>query len=428
MYNTRLNQMDVNPVKMGGGGLRGPRKSQRGITPHNTPPLLTLFRGFTLVELLVVIAIIGVLVALLLPAVQAAREAANRMTCQNHLKQIGIGVHNFHDTRNGLLPSTLGRGGMSGWVLLLPFIEQSSLAEGLKGLENQTTNGDWAPCFTAMGGWIGDTGNKYTPYKVNKGDNNVADRNAVGSTSVYFCATRRAAPGYFVSDYNDDGGPRGDYGFVIAIDYNAVRDQNADREGKVGGTDFWGVNTLWDHFRPSFPSPNTTDKSYVTAAYCQALRVANTVKSANTNGGVAADFRAKYASWEPRDTFAWMRDGTSNSIIIGEKTIPFAYMGANGNGISGRDGSIFFARAAGWMDHNYARHIHRDMPLSRGPSDTVTDAISGEDTFVGFGSWHSGVSNFLLGDGSVRAISTTIDGNTLHKLADVRDGNSVSLP
>jgi prepilin-type N-terminal cleavage/methylation domain-containing protein len=87
--------------------------------------------GFTLVELLVVIAIIGVLVALLLPAVQAAREAARRMKCTNHLRQLGIAAHNFHDV-NGNFPKQLSPNGQTGvsWLcLVLPFLEQKAIAD-----------------------------------------------------------------------------------------------------------------------------------------------------------------------------------------------------------------------------------------------------------------------------------------------------------
>src|SRR5687767_14008667 len=92
--------------------------------------------AFTQVELLVVIAIIGVLVALLLPAVQAARESARRMQCTNNLKQIGLALHNFHDTRQ-VFPAALDELGNSPalgtlWVAswtphILPYIEQQGL-------------------------------------------------------------------------------------------------------------------------------------------------------------------------------------------------------------------------------------------------------------------------------------------------------------
>lgn len=84
-------------------------------------------RAFTLVELLVVIAIIGVLVALLLPAVQAARESARRSQCSNHLKQLGLAVHNFEDVNKVLVPARMDNyGGVTWVVFILPYLEQNA--------------------------------------------------------------------------------------------------------------------------------------------------------------------------------------------------------------------------------------------------------------------------------------------------------------
>ena len=84
--------------------------------------------AFTLVELLVVIAIIGILVSLLLPAVQAAREAARRMQCSNGLKQFGLAIQNFHDTRNAVPPSRLSCHHGTWYSELWPFLEEASVA------------------------------------------------------------------------------------------------------------------------------------------------------------------------------------------------------------------------------------------------------------------------------------------------------------
>ncbi|MHC2070190.1 DUF1559 domain-containing protein [Bremerella sp. T1] len=107
------------------------------------PTRLPRLPGFTLVELLVVIAIIGILIALLLPAVQQAREAARRMKCSNQLKQIALACHTYHDTFHSLPYGAMATKDIpndadwrwTGFMQLLPFIEQSPLHNRFKGID-----------------------------------------------------------------------------------------------------------------------------------------------------------------------------------------------------------------------------------------------------------------------------------------------------
>ena len=156
------NYAELSPqnVNLGGGGSLGCQKIGK--------------RGFTLVELLVVIAIIGMLVALLLPAVQAAREAARRMQCTNNLKNLSLACHNYNDVHNSLPPycdaRQTGRSNNINWlVFILPFVEQNAIYDMVEsGGTGASVNGEveWLPWRT-LNPTSGGTGERVNTWSEN---------------------------------------------------------------------------------------------------------------------------------------------------------------------------------------------------------------------------------------------------------------------
>src|SRR5262245_22194965 len=150
--------------------------------------------AFTLVELLVVIAIIGVLVALLLPAVQAAREAARRMQCGSHQRQLALAAHNFHDVYGRFPPGVYQLRftaapqfrGVSVFVKLLPYLEQANLAQNWDETD---------PLTNTTGGGGAKTANKI---KVLLCPSDLIPQNPVNSGGVW----------YGLTSYGGSGGSR----------------------------------------------------------------------------------------------------------------------------------------------------------------------------------------------------------------------------
>jgi len=363
--------------------------------------------AFTLVELLVVIAIIGMLIALLLPAVQAAREAARRMQCTNHLKQIGLAVHNYHSTSETLPPSTIGylgtdeQGRASIFVLLLPYMERQALynlvVEKTDGLANSLNH-----TF-----WTGLTG---------------VEQQGLCSTSIFLCPSRRSSGATLVGKTRTNAtdaisgggwmGPQGDYAIVCLTRYEGLT---------IPGTTLTG-GWFWSGIQEDARGSEGHD---------------GPIRLATINRGIeGANWWQGWNAWKPRDTFSRLADGTSNQFLFGEKHIPLGRLGLCSHSHDGNDNtdtntgdcSIFCNGT--WASAGFARSFdgwgNHEQTISN-PKDYAS-GMEGPTHHYSFGSYHTGVCIFVLGDGSVQSVSSTTPHRILRAFSNVSDGEAVSLP
>lgn len=329
-----------------------------------------LLRGFTLVELLVVIAIIGMLVGLLLPAVQQAREAARIMQCGNHLKQIGLAALN-HESSIHKLPSGgwspywdgdpdrgLGSSQPGSWAYsLLPFVEQNALFQmGADGAFEKSTT-----------------------------QNNGAETRGKSPLSFWYCPSRRATKLYpILTDTQYSANHTYAAGDVYAkSDYSANYGSNID-VGE-GSAEY---------------SPN----SFAAAANF-AWESNNQAK--NANGTIY-----KHSSI----TIGQIRDGTTNTYLIGEKYLEPGHYEAQAANVTTND-NIFVYRGADTDNHVTAKST--TMPMQD---------RANYSHFHSFGSPHAGTLGIAMCDGSVQRISYSIDSEVHQNLGNRKDGNAVQIP
>jgi prepilin-type N-terminal cleavage/methylation domain-containing protein len=303
-------------------------------------------RGFTLVELLVVIAIIGILVALLLPAVQAAREAARRTQCVNNLKQIGIALHNHVDSK-GVFPT----GGTKPW----PLIEDHSDHGTPWGEDKQGLS--WAfqilPFFEERVIYDLDV-------------NGEIERSVIQG---YFCPSRSHIRRQFHRTLMDYAG--------------------------VTSGDFWR-GEIWN-----VPMNRTYNGIIVRTNWRYISIAGKTGRPANSTKPVR---------------FADIRDGSSNTLLIGEKRLrPSRYTFGDWHDDKGW--------ADGWdPDTMRSTGIDANRGYQYGH-----DANTGCYRSCGFdfGSAHPSAANFCLGDGSVRSIDYDINARLFELLGNRQDGEKI---
>jgi len=308
-------------------------------------------RGFTLVELLVVIAIIGILIALLLPAVQAAREAARRMSCTNNLKQVALASHNYHDRYQSFPPGTLAKTFSTApksratalMVFILNEMEQSSLRNQLD------PNDPYVDITNGLAGIV-------LPVIVCPSD--VIPQNPVAQGTPSY--------NYGVTSYGGNGGTGGTYYRFYKYCGNAV---------------------VMPPLVPQVPLAQSTDGMFFETG-------PNSAPTAGQKPVRMAD----------------VLDGTSNTLCFGERghvdRVFDTQAAANG-------GQQVIEQYGFW--HSAAGLAIVDATMTTlAPINYLVNASQDWNTCAclrtsAFGSLHPGGANFALVDGSVRFISQTID-------------------
>jgi prepilin-type N-terminal cleavage/methylation domain-containing protein/prepilin-type processing-associated H-X9-DG protein len=341
--------------------------------------------GFTLVELLVVIAVIGVLIGLLLPAVQKVREAANRLRCQNNLKQMGLALHNYHGDYNcfppGMVSSSIDVADASatGFTFLLPYIEQDNVQRAYHFDNAWSINNN----FDAVGMEI----------------------------KIFYCPSNRESGridlGPIASQWSITLPP-----FAAGCDYAFCRGANA------------GLNRDW------------------TKIPGQLRGVFNIRNSGRGNGGVRIDDISDGTS----NTFA-MGDATGGSHLYLARDLanpaipainPFTgqatMLDQSWSAASVSDtshpwyGSIFAVTAQFGMGSNPADEAMNRRPAT--PTVASGDAsgynLSGNDYISGFRSLHVNGCNFLFCDGSVHFITADIEPRVYRALSTYAGGEVIA--
>ncbi len=359
------------------------------------------WNGFTLVELLVVIAIIGALIALLLPAIQAARESARQAQCVNHLKQVGLAVHNFNSMRDALPP--VGVGGerrVTFWFLILPFIEQQSFYEQVDSLPNglgTSFNGPIDPYPSGV----------ETPTVDANWPGGLDFMRGLAGISNYYCPSRRAASPTLTNS-------------AIPTNWNTCDFPSATAIA-------WHHGPASDYAVPSLIPYSFHIHDFVRAYNAGGLaRISEDVSPFRLAVQQNYNFQdATYKNWEPRDKMSWWQDGTTNQIIGGEK-----YMYTGELYVHFHDSTWVTFGTGPNENQNFAhatiRGARGEYPVAR--SGIREDTMQCGNASKRFGSWHPGILHWLMGDGSVQAFSCTTDYELIRRLINVSDGVFDELP